>query len=67
MKGRILIVDDDAGYRKVLSGFLEDDYEVTEADGGDALKKALTEAQPDVVLLDVKLGDADGLDLLPTI
>ena len=67
MKGRILIVDDDAGYRKVLTGFLEDDYEVTEAESGDALKQALTEAQPDVVLLDVKLGRDNGLDLLPSI
>ena len=67
MKGRILLVDDDAGYRKVLTGFLEDDYEVTEAESGDALKKALTEAQPDVVLLDVKLGRDNGLDLLPSI
>ena len=67
MKGRILLVDDDAGYRKVLTGFLEDDYEVAEAESGDALKKALTEAQPDVVLLDVKLGRDNGLDLLPAI
>jgi DNA-binding NtrC family response regulator len=67
MKGKILVVDDDAGYRKVLGGYLEDDYEITEAESADALKKALNEAQPDVVLLDVKLGNDNGLDLLPSI
>ncbi len=67
MKGRILIVDDDAGYRKVLNGFLEDDYEVAEAASGEALRKALLEAQPDVVLLDVDLKDANGLEMLPSI
>ena len=67
MKGKILIVDDDAGYRKVLNGFLEDDYELTEAESGEALKKALSQEQPDIVLLDVKLGQDNGLDLLPSI
>jgi DNA-binding NtrC family response regulator len=67
MKGKILIVDDDAGYRKVLIGFLGDDYQVTEADSGAALQKAFPLDQPDLVLLDVKLGDADGLELLPTL
>jgi DNA-binding NtrC family response regulator len=67
MKGKILIVDDEPRYREVLTGWLADDYQVSEAESGAALKKALTEDQPDVVLLDVKLGDADGLELLPTV
>ena len=65
MKGKILIVDDDAGYRRVLNGFLKDDYEVLEAESGAALKKALDQQQPDVVLLDVDLKDANGLEMLP--
>jgi DNA-binding NtrC family response regulator len=67
MKGKILIVDDDAGYRKVLSGFLKDDYEVSEAESGAALKKAMEQEQPDVVLLDVELKDANGLEMLPSL
>jgi DNA-binding NtrC family response regulator len=67
MKGKILIVDDEAKYREVLNGWLTGDYQVTEADSGAALQKALTQEQPDVVLLDVRLGDADGLELLPAI
>jgi len=67
MKGKILIVDDEAKYRAVLRGWLSGDYEVSDADSGAALQKAMTEEQPDVVLLDVKLGDADGLELLPSV
>jgi DNA-binding NtrC family response regulator len=67
MKGKILIVDDDAAYRKVLNGFLEGEYQVTEAESGAALQKAFSQTQPDLVLLDVKLGDADGLELLPLV
>ena len=52
---------------KVLNGFLADDYQVTEADSGAALQKAFALEQPDLVLLDVKLGDADGLELLPSL
>ena len=50
---------------KLLERRSEDDYEITEADSGAALKKALTQEQPDLVLLDVKLPDGNGLDLLP--
>jgi DNA-binding NtrC family response regulator len=68
MKGKILIVDDDKGIRELLRAAFEDENQVTEADSGEALKKALTLDQPDVVLLDVKLPDANGInDLLPVI
>jgi len=67
MKGKVLIVDDEPKYREVLTGWLSGDYHVTEAESGAALQKALAQEQPDVVLLDVKLGDADGLELLPSI
>ncbi len=67
MKGKVLIVDDQADVRSVLTAVLGDDYQVTEAENGAALQKAFGQEQPDVVLLDVKLPDADGLDLLPQI
>ena len=67
MKGKVLIVDDQADVRTLLAAVLEDDYVVTQAESGAALQKAFGEEQPDVVLLDVKLPDADGLDLLPQI
>lgn len=67
MKGTILIVDDAADIRDLLSTILRSDYEVNEAESGAALKEAFAQNQPDVVLLDIKLPDADGLDLLPQI
>jgi len=67
MKGKVLVVDDQADIRGLLTVVLEQEYAVTEADSGAALQKAFGQEQPDVVLLDVKLPDADGLDLLPQI
>jgi len=64
MKGIILVVDDAPDIRELLGSVLRGTYEVAEADSGQALKAAFTEMQPDVVLLDIKLPDADGLDLL---
>ena len=65
MKGKVLIVDDDQDQRTVLTALLEEDYQILTADSGAALQRAFTQEQPDLVLLDVKLPDADGLDLLP--
>ena len=68
MKGKILVVDDFEDIRELLSTVLSHNgYEVAEAESASALNQAFTKPQPDVVLLDVKLPDADGLDLLPQI
>jgi DNA-binding NtrC family response regulator len=67
-KGNILVVDDAADIRDLLAMVLQTaGYEVTQAENGAALQRAFSQAQPDVVLLDVKLPDADGLDLIPQI
>ena len=65
MKGNVLIVDDEQDWRNTLTTLLAEDYQVSTAENGAALQKALAQGQPDLVLLDVKLPDADGLDLLP--
>ena len=67
MKGKILIVDDEESIRALLRDVLSGEYEVTEADSGAALQKSFTQDEPDVVLLDVNLGDANGLELLPQV
>jgi len=67
MKGNILIVDDSVDIRDVLNNVLRATYGVAQAENGAALKKAFAEPQPDIVLLDLALGDANGLDLLPEI
>jgi len=67
MKGKILIVDDEPDLRSMLKAILQEDYAVTEADSGAALQKCFSQEAPDVILLDLKLPDANGLDLLPQI
>jgi len=67
MKGKIMVVDDDASIRDLLGAVLRDTYEVSEAKSGADLKQSFTQQEPDVVLLDLALGDANGLDLLPQI
>ena len=67
MKAKILIVDDEADLRNLLTSVLEDHYDVAQAANGATLQKAFSQPPPDVVLLDVKLPDADGLELLPQV
>jgi DNA-binding NtrC family response regulator len=67
MKGKILIVDDEAELRMLLKSILETDFTVTEAANAATLQKCFSQDAPDVVLLDLNLGDAHGLDLLPQI
>jgi DNA-binding NtrC family response regulator len=67
MKSKILIVDDQADIRSLLASVLEEQYDVAQAGSGAALQKCFPQQAPDVVLLDIKLPDADGLDLLPQI
>jgi DNA-binding NtrC family response regulator len=67
MKGKILIVDDEPELRMLLKSILETDFTVTDADSGATLQKRFSDEAPDVVLLDLRLPDANGLDLLPQI
>ena len=62
--GRVLIVDDDRDVRAMLAEYLTTHgYEVAQADGGAAMRIALEQSVPDVVLLDVGLPGEDGLTL----
>src|SRR5438552_4394747 len=65
--GKILIVDNEEGIRELLRAVLGKQHQVTEAESGAALQKSFGQEQPDVVLLDVRLGDANGLELLPSV
>ncbi|HEY4953205.1 MAG TPA: sigma-54 dependent transcriptional regulator [Verrucomicrobiae bacterium] len=67
MKAKVLIVDDDADVRTLLTSVLEDYYDTTQASSAAALQKCFLQDAPDVILLDVKLPDAHGLDLIPEI
>jgi len=67
MKAKVLIVDDEADLRELLAAVLDDYYDIAQAGSAAALQKFFPHPAPDVVLLDVKLPDAHGLDLLPEI
>jgi DNA-binding NtrC family response regulator len=68
MKAKILIVDDEPQFRDLLKANLEDaDYDVAEAENAAVLKKYFAKEPPDLVLLDLNLPDAKGLELLPQI
>jgi two-component system, NtrC family, response regulator AlgB len=62
---RILIVDDEAGIRKTTRIAIETaGHEAAEAPSAARALKAIEEEQFDVVFLDLKLGNDDGLELL---
>jgi len=62
---RILIVDDEKLIRMTLRSRLEKEgYEVEEADTGGAALSLLREEEPDLLLLDYRLPDMDGLEVL---
>ena len=62
---RILLVDDEAGIRKVLGIALTDSgYEVTTAENGEAALEKFRELRPPIVLTDIKMPDMDGIELL---
>jgi DNA-binding NarL/FixJ family response regulator len=68
MRERVLVVDDAANLRELLTVLLEveDDFEVVAAvgDGAQALAKA-DELEPDIVLLDIAMPVMDGFAALP--
>jgi two-component system phosphate regulon response regulator OmpR len=62
--GRVLVVDDDAAVREMLTEYLASHgYEVGAADSGQAMRAEIERALPDVILLDVQLPGEDGLTL----
>ncbi|MBD1364100.1 response regulator [Mucilaginibacter sp. ZT4R22] len=62
--GRILAVDDDIDILEVLQFILEDSgYEVETLSDGHYLLDTIRENAPDLILLDIMLGNMDGREL----
>jgi signal transduction histidine kinase len=65
MKNTILLVDDEAGIRKVLGISLQDSgYDVHTAENGQEALRLFKEIAPPIVLTDIKMPDMDGIELL---
>lgn len=65
---RILVVDDEKHIRRFYSEELADEgHKVWTTATGHELLKTIDSLQPEVVVLDIRLGDYDGLDLLQEI
>ncbi|RMG54376.1 MAG: response regulator [Bacteroidetes bacterium] len=65
---KILVVDDEEHIRLLYSEELrEAGYEVITADSGYQLLERIEQEKPDLVILDIKMVDYDGLDLLQDI
>ncbi len=61
---KILIVDDDPYIREIIMMILKlEGYNVAELDNGTAVINTVHEIRPDIVLLDIQLGDIDGRDI----
>jgi two-component system phosphate regulon response regulator OmpR len=60
----VLVVDDDRSIREMLAQYLSSHgYEVVLAEDGNAMRSAIERSAPDLVLLDLKLPQEDGLTL----
>jgi DNA-binding response OmpR family regulator len=63
--GHVLIVDDDPAIRKMITRyFTEQDMPVLAVACRQALNQQLARAEPGLIVLDLRLGQEDGLDLL---
>lgn len=65
---KILVIDDDIDMQSLLSDIITPEgYEVMTADNGKKALKKLAAFSPDLVLLDIKLPDMDGMKVLEEI
>jgi DNA-binding response OmpR family regulator len=68
MANKILVVDDEAHIRMLYSEELaEEGYEIITAEGGQNLLERIEAEKPNLVVLDIKMVDYNGLDLLQDI
>ena len=69
MDGRtILVVEDNGRLRRFVASNLEKEgFSVLEAESGKAAFSILKNNTPDLILLDLRLGDYDGIEILKTI
>jgi len=63
---KILIVDDNASFRRSLKAFLSDQFAhlgIAEAENGATAMRKINRARPDLIFMDIKLPGENGLAL----
>jgi len=63
----VLICDDEEGIRESLKLILEEDYELLFASSGNEALELVKSANPDVVILDIKMPKMSGMETLKEI
>ncbi len=65
MKEKILVVDDEQSHRTMLKAVLsKEGYDISEADDGISAVKAVENESFDLILMDIRMSDMDGLEAL---
>ena len=65
---KILVIDDEQGMRQVTAKIMaQQGYEVIQAEDGATALKLLASESPDLVLLDIRLPDMDGVEILANV
>lgn len=64
---RILVIDDDAGIRRLIGYVLGDEgYDVDEAPDGKSALELVSRHHPDIIILDMKMPGMDGWEFART-
>jgi DNA-binding response OmpR family regulator len=63
-KPTLMIVDDEQNFTESLQLAIEDEFAVSVAGSLEGARQALKSFQPDAILLDLRLPDGDGIELL---
>lgn len=63
IKKTLFAVDDDEGMRLIYSDIFSDNYEIYCYESGVALLQMVDNIKPDLVIIDIGLGDMDGYEL----
>ena len=62
---RVLLVDDQAAIRRLISEVLEEDFNIMSASNGEDAVGVAEKFKPDIILLDIGLPGISGIDLIP--
>ena len=63
-RARILVVDDEMGPRESLRMILKPRHDIATADSGEAALRTLKSFHPDLIFMDIKMPQMDGIELL---